>query len=150
IYMLVLQRQRDVECAALAFAALSPDIAAMTGHKLTTKIQPEAKPLAPALTSPRIALKQTAELFFGDTATLIMHRDQRHQGLAIVVGANCGIGSVARSDYTSRLNTDPYRHTCIRRTVADRVANQVGQHLPDTQRIADGEQLGLVALQRQD
>src|SRR4051794_22623450 len=137
--MLILKRQRDVECATLAFTALSPDIAAMAGHKLAAKIEPQAKPFAPALTSTRIALEQTAELLFGDTATLIMNRDQRHQGLVIAFGATCGIGCVACSDRTGRLNADPHRNTRTRRTIANRIADQVRQHLPDAQRIADSE-----------
>ena len=41
--MYILQWQREVECAALAFAAFGPDIAAVAGHKLAAKIEPQAK-----------------------------------------------------------------------------------------------------------
>src|SRR6266545_3879971 len=119
--MLILQRQRDVECAALAFAALSPDVTAVAGHKLAAKIKPQAKPFAPALTPTRIALEQAAKLFFGDTATLIMHRDQRHQSLVVAVIAGSGVGGVACGDHGGRLNADPHRHTRSRRAIANRI-----------------------------
>src|SRR5690349_1310553 len=83
VVLLIVERQREEEGAAVALAAFGPNIAAVARDELAAKVQPKPKPLAAALAPARIATEQPAQLIVGNTGAVILNRDQ-HDPRALV------------------------------------------------------------------
>src|SRR5438874_107373 len=102
----MIERQRYIKGAAMALAALDPDIAAVPHHELPAQVEPQAEPFAAALAAARVAIEQPRQLLFRDARALILHQDDR-QGLVLAwrVGARLapdgpavGVGRVERGE----------------------------------------------------